>query len=390
MRKFLALAVLWLCHVCVIAAGIQDLPAESNFKYKVDYLEEQTLYRKGQALTVSHFQLEWPSCLCYSAQAELQNFLCNEVFGFSEISCEKGMRHYYSTLGERIQKMPDDALSVGYYICKLIILGYDEGRYISFLIHKTRRDSKYDKESMVSNKVYTYDLVGHKILSLSDVISPKYNASRIHLYHEAGMPLLTKREERVLVEQSFYGMVEEKACTACVIPYGIVICPADDYADDGEAVLNAVPIDYVKSALAKPLRKILNNQQLAGMNLHASAQSVRVSLEESVVDTTLVYDVVEKAPQFQDGSLSMKKYFADNLDYPDFENITKKEGKVVVSFVVDRQGFVCSPSVVSPCSPGIDREAARALMAMPKWIPGSQNGIALNTRVTLPLTFSLK
>ena len=66
------------------------------------------------------------------------------------------------------------------------------------------------------------------------------------------------------------------------------------------------------------------------------------------------------------------------------------QGKVVVSFVVERDGSLTSPSVISPVSPGIDRQAVAAVMAMPKWKPGKNNDDPVRVRMKIPITFKLQ
>lgn len=394
MRKFFVIFFLSSVCLCAFSAKKEKTSFDAYYKYKVDYVETQGLYRKGIKLTIVTFKLEWPVSLCYSTQPSLQKTLCQEIFGVSSLSLSDGMSNYFNSLGEQIERMPNDTgLYVTYYNCHLKILGWDEGKYLSFHIHKTLRDNLSNEESVNDNMLYTYDLAKHKILKLTDIISSKYNPTRVPAYYENRLALLNRNQEVLLSERSLYNIYnrDENLCSACVIPYGVVISLGNEiYKADGEPVLHALPMEYVKKALAIPVIRILESTPQNAKPLSLENPDVKIVTDPLVSpDTTIVYDVVSQSPQFQQGAASIKKFFIEELHYPAYEKLISKEGKVIVSFVVRRDGRVESPSVIVPCSPGIDREAVRAVMAMPLWTPGSHNGVAVSTRVTLPLNFSL-
>ena len=396
MRKWISIIFLSTVCLCAFSAEKGKTDLDAYYKYKVDYVETQRLYRNGRQLTLVTFKLEWPVSLCYSTQPLLQNTLCRQVFGVEGCSLSEGMSSYFSSLGEQIDKMPDEKwLTVTYYKCTLKMLGWEEGKYLSFQIHKTRRDNQSKEESVNENKLYTYDLIKRKFLKRTDIISSKYNPTKLPAYYEWKLGIFTRRQEMFLADElSFFNVIQpdERLCSVCVIPYGVVISMGDEvYLDDGEPTLHALPMGYVKKTLAKPVKRVLESTPLVVKSHSAQSPVVMMAIDPAVgPDTTLVYDVVDQMAQFQKGAPSLKEYFSDELKYPEFETLTSKEGKVVVSFVVTRHGRIESPSVIVPCSPGIDREAVRAVMAMPQWTPASHNGVAVNSRVTLPLNFSLE
>ena len=76
--------------------------------------------------------------------------------------------------------------------------------------------------------------------------------------------------------------------------------------------------------------------------------------------------------------------------YPDLETNLQIDGRVVVAFVVDKEGRVRDPQVVTSVSSGLDREAVRLIMGMPQWNPGTQQGVPVNVRISLPVHFKVK
>ncbi len=103
-----------------------------------------------------------------------------------------------------------------------------------------------------------------------------------------------------------------------------------------------------------------------------------------------VFVIVEKMPQYPGGSESLMKYLAQNAHYPVSAQKDKKEGRVVVQFMVDKEGNIRDPKVVRGISPDLDAEAIRLVVNMPKWEPGMQKGEAVNVTYNVPIMFKLE
>lgn len=98
----------------------------------------------------------------------------------------------------------------------------------------------------------------------------------------------------------------------------------------------------------------------------------------------------EVSPSFPGGQKALMEYLAENVQYPKDMEDTCAQGKVVVSFVVERDGSITEPKVVKSVCQALDKEALRVVRSMPKWIPGSQNGERVRVRYVIPVTFRLK
>ena len=102
-----------------------------------------------------------------------------------------------------------------------------------------------------------------------------------------------------------------------------------------------------------------------------------------------VYEVVEKMPKFPGGGAELMKYLSSNIKYPVEAHKAGIQGRVVVSFVVNKDGTVKDAKIVRSVDKSIDAEALRVISAMPKWQPGYQDGKAVSVRYTVPVTFRL-
>lgn len=105
-------------------------------------------------------------------------------------------------------------------------------------------------------------------------------------------------------------------------------------------------------------------------------------------DTTRVFTIVQQMPKF-DGDIN--QYLANHIQYPDDAKKNSMQGKVYVSFVIERNGSVSTVKVVRGVPGGkmLDNEAVRVVSAMPKWKPGMQNGHTVRVQYMVPISFML-
>ena len=103
-----------------------------------------------------------------------------------------------------------------------------------------------------------------------------------------------------------------------------------------------------------------------------------------------VFDVVEQMPSFPGGQGALMQYLNNNIKYPVVAQENGVQGRVVVSFVVERDGSITDVNVVRSVDPSLDREAVRVVKGMPRWIPGKQNGSAVRVKYNVPVSFRLQ
>lgn len=102
-----------------------------------------------------------------------------------------------------------------------------------------------------------------------------------------------------------------------------------------------------------------------------------------------VFDVVEEMPVFPGGMQGMIKFLSENISYPKDAQEKKISGRVIISFVIDKDGSVGEVQTVKPLYPSLDEEAIRIVKSMPNWTPGKQKGQAVRVKYSLPISFSL-
>ncbi len=103
-----------------------------------------------------------------------------------------------------------------------------------------------------------------------------------------------------------------------------------------------------------------------------------------------VFDVVEQMPSFPGGNAALMAYLSNNVKYPVVAQENGVQGRVIVSFVVERDGSITDVTVVRSVDPSLDREAQRVVRSMPHWNPGKQNGSAVRVKYNVPVSFRLQ
>ena len=139
-------------------------------------------------------------------------------------------------------------------------------------------------------------------------------------------------------------------------------------------------------AVANPMAKAEEAKAAELAKAEAKASDVTAP-----ADTTknVVYDVTETMPQFPGGQGVMMKYLAANIKYPASAVKAKKQGRVIIAFVIQKDGSVTNARIVKSVDPELDAEALRIVKAMPNWTPGTQDGKPVDVNYTIPVVFSL-
>lgn len=149
----------------------------------------------------------------------------------------------------------------------------------------------------------------------------------------------------------------------------------------------------------KNTEEVLENEAAAGaLDITEGTNDLnKTIIKEEVIAEPKVEDeqpmniaMVEQKPEFPGGEAAMYKYLGENIVYPSAASEEGIQGRVVVEFVVGKDGSITNVKVVRPRHPALDKEAVRVIKSMPKWIPGRNNGQPVKVTYTLPVTFKLQ
>lgn len=118
--------------------------------------------------------------------------------------------------------------------------------------------------------------------------------------------------------------------------------------------------------------------------------SMEAPVEEEDAEANTIFTVVEQQPEFPGGEVALMKFIKDNLKYPAFAAENGIQGRVTLSFVVEKDGSVTDIQEMRSPSEDLTKEAKRVVSKMPKWKPGKQRGKPVRVKYVLPVTFRLQ
>jgi protein TonB len=136
----------------------------------------------------------------------------------------------------------------------------------------------------------------------------------------------------------------------------------------------------------KETLEIENSEMTEGMDIDFS--NIPEVVESS--DDNIIFIRVEEMPEFPGGRSALGRYIAENVKYPVIAQENRIQGRVFVTFVVNKKGVVQNVEISRGVDPALDKEALRVISSLPNWKPGKQTGKSVNVRFTVPINFRLQ
>ena len=171
--------------------------------------------------------------------------------------------------------------------------------------------------------------------------------------------------------------------------------------DESIFVTELVPITFPEEKLEPPPPpeikqsewiEIVDDTEEVTDNVSVVPDNVNVPpvVETKEVEEDVIHVSVEIMPEFPGGSAELLKYLSTHIKYPTMSQEMGSQGRVIVQFVVDKDGSITNPTVVRGVDAYLDKEAIRVISGMPKWKPGVQNGKKVRVKYTVPVVFRLQ
>ena len=193
-----------------------------------------------------------------------------------------------------------------------------------------------------------------------------------------------KVEKKEIIKQEPEKVVEQvKSSVKFTAP---IIKKDSEVKEEDEIKLDEVQ----KSDKAVGAFTVEGNDEVGGAVLKAKEDIAAPEPPKHVVEETKIFTVVEQMPMFPGGDGALMGYLRDNINYPTVAAENGVQGRVVVGFVVERDGSITDVNILRGVDPSLDREAMRVVKSMPKWTPGKQNGSAVRVKYQVPVSFRLQ
>lgn len=193
-----------------------------------------------------------------------------------------------------------------------------------------------------------------------------------------------KVEKKEVIKQEPEKIVEKvKSSVKFTAP---VIKKDSEVKEEDEIKLDEVQ----KSDKAVGFKDVLGNDEVGGSVLKAKEDIAAPEPPKHVDEETKIFTVVEQLPMYPGGDAALMGYLRDNIKYPTVAAENGVQGRVVVGFVVERDGSITDVNILRGVDPSLDREAMRVVKSMPRWNPGKQNGSAVRVKYQVPVSFRLQ
>ena len=193
-----------------------------------------------------------------------------------------------------------------------------------------------------------------------------------------------KVEKKEIIRQEPEKVVEQvKSSVKFTAP---IIKKDSEVKEEDEIKLDEVQ----KSDKAVGAFTVEGNDEVGGAVLKAKENIAAPEPPKHVVEETKIFTVVEQMPMYPGGDAALMGYLRDNIKYPTVAAENGVQGRVVVGFVVERDGSITDVNILRGVDPSLDREAMRVVKSMPRWNPGKQNGSAVRVKYQVPVSFRLQ
>lgn len=193
-----------------------------------------------------------------------------------------------------------------------------------------------------------------------------------------------KVEKKEIIKQEPEKVVEQvKSSVKFTAP---IIKKDNEVKEEDEIKLDEVQ----KSDKAVGAFTVEGNDEVGGAVLKAKEEIAAPEPPKHVVEETKIFTVVEQMPMYPGGDAALMGYLRDNIKYPTVAAENGVQGRVVVGFVVERDGSITDVNILRGVDPSLDREAMRVVKSMPRWNPGKQNGSAVRVKYQVPVSFRLQ
>ncbi|OJX87613.1 MAG: hypothetical protein BGP01_11455 [Paludibacter sp. 47-17] len=252
--------------------------------------------------------------------------------------------------------------------------------------------------SGVDSRHYQYHLLQLSCQLPGYKLTNKFNISplkkRIRMMNQPRSSKTTALKYLLIAPLSFSLVVLSNAETLAASLGKLLPAPVAELVSESNSAVVAVPAAIVADSQNEVSRSGPKKNDAGPVQKEPSKLNELTVVGYAPAETPQkdepVFMVVEEMPQFTGGEQAMFKYLSNAIKYPVAAQQKGIEGRVIVSFVIDREGKVTEPVILRGISPELDAEAVRVVQNMPAWQPGKQKGKIVQVKYTLPINFRLQ
>lgn len=361
----LLLAPLW------ASAQTVDSTAE---QYAVRYVREHALLRSGDDFNVVDLNMEWPEAVGHREPVVLQRHLVRELFGLETASLDSARTAYMARLGVpvsgQLERLPDDDRFC-YLAARLQVVAYAPGRWLVMRVECDDQPGRLSPVKARRGALYVvYDVARQQVLSPDRMV-------RQELLQEGAVePSFFELLYAPLSDADYEGLRSANITGAWPEADGKVLA-MHVVCTTAERTLSydvRMPYDDVRYVVRKEGRRLFEKV--------AAPPAPAFVMAPPTWQGDTIYKKVDVMPEFRGGKEGLRAYLGGVV-----APANTRAGRVMLSYVVDKEGWVRDVRVVSPLTPELDRHAAALVKGMPRYTPGTLRGEPVCVRLYLPVHY---
>lgn len=375
------LALLTCALMCM---GISAQTTQKSKTTYIMYEKETWLARNGQDVWLVKTDMEWPRVLDDYTLPALHTYLAKHLLGVDASTPTDAYAQLHRKTGEHITQMPDGANIERHYLnCQLNMTHYEEDRYVSFFLKATETDSN-GKAIRAERQWMTYDIVNDRILTAEDV------------FHSANMAGLYDDTSRITFETL---IAQNAQCNEAEMANIDLRTLPLDFSVEGTVMrfgLGGTNDNYSFVAMEHLEQLSLLNRKFLKWYKSEGKQKTtpmtiadQPSASQEFIGEDSVYTLVDSLPQYVEGRDSLLRYITHHIQIPDSYAEMSVQGRIVVSFVVEKDGSLSNFAVVRSVDRPLDRATVAAIRSSRPWKPGMKDGQPVRTRFVFPVTIRM-
>ena len=371
-----------ICLLAFLASSLGISAQESDYhRYSVRYVQNDKLFVSGDNAWVTSMNLEWPQILGSNPLPALQHELTSFLFHRDAASLTSGLRQLYASMGKEMQKMPDKpSLQMHYLDCKLSLLAYEEGRFVSL---EAYRQERLGDDSIVSTdkKVFTFSIPANRILRQEDI----FNQHR--LFHNSDQSIRVAFET-LLDNGSFVTPSDYEKIDLTKVPQDFALLKDGLFLFDlggprDHSNYSLVSRTYLPYFISKKGKALLDAPAVV-TSMSSDSCKLYAFSEDSLLGVCALPD---SFPDYPGGNTALATLCVKGLQLAEGVNYPSGTVKVILSFILNADGTPSDMGVIAPYSPDIDRQLVNQLRQQESWRPGKKGGKAVPVRVNVPMIF---
>ena len=348
--------------------------------FRVSYVQDRQLRKHGNHLNFVRLDLEWPEQLNGSTLQSLQSHLCSRLFQTEGASLHSACQQFLEDMGTPLETVPEDGSLKTYYVtCDLKEVAYDERGYVSLRAFRYVEPKDTSERATLYQQLITYDLLNERILTVADILS-------MRMLND--MELRVALMERLLYEAGISEISMENqtfSLDACLVNGGVMFGFTSGGEEGQHQELVILPLEEISPFLTKDAKRLLRGEMKVQKKKGVKGLESSVSEESiaSLPDSMKIHTAVDEMPVFSFDGQGIAPYISTRMRLPEG---MQPSGRVITTFVVEKDGTLSDFSILKPISPVVDRELVRVLRNMPAWQPGKLDGQPVRVRLVVPVS----